>query len=357
MTMTPEDVLSLFSSLNASPFWELTGETHQERLERIAEEINSGQRTIAHVTSAIEGIVSRMADQGTTKIFYPPGSFVPRPTVYGSSGEDTELWIPLWMRGTALEEIYREAWITYGNTRYALAVVQEHPIYDTIFPGNRREDGSIRLPESEYLSVLEGYEDAFESVGLNPDLFRSGFVAGIEMNLSPDELYSTRLLPVWEQVINAGDAIRAEYAELWNLNLTDAAILASILDPNIGTGVLNRTISQAEISGRAMESGFDISSQFRDVLLESGVNKESATNLFQTAEGLLPILETLRARHTDSEDVFDIEEFAGASIFRDPQESLRMRRILQAERASFQPNTSLVMQRDEFNRVVGLARI
>lgn len=357
MTLSQNEIRALFAEMGVSVSTELSGETEAERIDRIAGELASGQRTEEQLRSSIQGIADRSSATRMTPVTPPPLPFTQIPAQYQVSGTDTELWIPLWMRGTALEQIYRDAWVEYGNTRYALSVVQESPGYDLIFPGNRREDGSIRLPEGEYLATLEGYEDAFESVGLNPDLFRAGFVSGIEMNLSPDELYSTRLLPVWEQVINAGDAIRAEYAELWNLNLSDAAILASILDPEIGTGVLNRTISQAEISGRAMESGFDISGQFRDLLLEGGVNKEVATNLFQTAEGLLPILETLRKRHSDSEDVFDIEEFAGASIFRDPTESLRMRAMLQAERASFQSNASLISSRDEFGRVVGLARL
>lgn len=207
MTLSSNQIKVLFAEMGVSIKDELSGETTWERVDRIAEELASGARTEADLISSIQGIADRTAARLTAAP--EPLPFTKFPTQYQPSGSDTELWIPLWMRGTALEAIYREAWINYGNTRYALAVVQEHPTYDTIFPGNRREDGSIRLPESEYFSVLEGYEDAFEAVGLNPDLFRSGFVAGIEMNLSPDELYSTRLLPVWEQVINAGDAIRA----------------------------------------------------------------------------------------------------------------------------------------------------
>jgi len=356
MTLSQNEIRALFDEMGVSLEDELSGETTWERVDRIAAELASGERTEAGLRSSIEGIAIRSAAGSTAPPAPVPLPFTQIPQMYFPSGTDTELWIPLWMRGTSLEQVYRDAWVEYGNTMYALAVVQESPFYDQIFPGNRRDDGTIRLPESEYFATIEGYEDAFEAVGLNPNLFRNGFVDGIEMNLSPDELYSTRLLPVWEQVINAGDAIRAEYAELWGLQLSDAAILASILDPDIGTGVLNRTISQAEISGRAMESGYDISSQFRDALLEGGVTKETATNLFQTAEGLLPILEVLRTRHSDSEDEFDIEEFAGASVFRDPTESLRMRAMLQSERASFQSNASLISTRDKYGRVVGLTQ-
>lgn len=269
------------------------------------------------------------------------------------------VWIPLWMRGNALEQIYLDAWDETGSTVQALLTVQESDEYDVLLPGNRREDGYIRNEEAMYFSIIEGYEDAFESVGLSADFFASygeGFIPLIEGNVSPDELYSTRLLPVWEDVRNGGDFVRAEYAEMWNIDLTDEAIMASILDPEgIGTGVLNRSIAQSEISGMAMRGGYDIDAEFRDLLLDEGeLTRESADDLFSSAKGVLPILEVLRRRHTDSDDAFDIEEFANASVFRDPQDSLRMRRMLRAERASFSPNSSLTNARDQAGRIVGL---
>ena len=273
------------------------------------------------------------------------------------------VWVPLWMRDTPLEGVYRAAWEETGSPAEALIAVQESPEYNNILPGNKRDDGTIRLPEGEYFATIEGYEDAFESVGLSADFFASygeGFIPLIEGNVSPDELYSTRLLPVWEQVINGGDFVRAEYAEMWGLDLTDAAIMASILDPEgIGTAILNRSIAQSEIAGSAMSSGYDITDTFRDQLLDSDrlAGKTEADDFFSGAEGLLPVLEVLRKRHSNSDDEFDLEEFANASLFRDPTDSLRMRQMLRSERASFQSNASLINSRDQLGRVVGLEAI
>jgi hypothetical protein len=269
------------------------------------------------------------------------------------------LWIPYWMRGTQFEQIYKAEWIESGSTSLALDAVRNSPLYDQTFPGNKRDDGSYRMDEGTYLSTIEGYEDAFESVGLSAEWFKrhsGGFVALIEGNVSADELFTTRLMPVYEDVILGGDYVRAEYAEMWGIDLTDQAIMASILDPDgIGTGILNHSIAQAEVAGMAARSGYDISDEFRDLLLNEGeLTRETADDLFTSAKGLLPVLEILRRRHSDSEDEFDIEEFAGASVFRDPQEAMRMRAMLRSERASFQSNSSLINRQDDMGRMIGL---
>lgn len=167
-------------------------------------------------------------------------------------------WLP-----DALVRVYANAWAETGDPDLAWAYVQADPQYDTYFPGNRREDGTLRHTEFEYWSTMEAYADVFRSVGLNPELWRDRFVTLMEGEVSPDELAAERIEPVFERVLDSSPEIRAYYAETYGLELTDSAILASVLDPELGDKILNKQISIAEIGGEAALRGFDLAATDR----------------------------------------------------------------------------------------------
>lgn len=243
-------------------------------------------------------------------------------------------WMP-----QELLEIYAGFWIESGDPTLALAQTQQDPVYEKYFPGNTRDDGSLRFTEQEYLSNLESYQNTLLTVNVNPDLFSSQFVALIEGDVSPSEFYD-RVSAVNDRILLAAPEIAEEYARLNGLELSVEAMLAAALDPTVGDLILNKQISIAEIAGAASIHGFRLQAATASRLEEIGTSFDSAGESFAQGKELVPILDVLARRHSDPDDDFDIEEFVSATLLDDPQERRRLRRLLSQESSTFsRPNT------------------
>lgn len=243
-----------------------------------------------------------------------------------------------------------------GDT--ALEWIQASPEYDVIFPGNRREDGSLRHSEDVYFSIIESYERDLRNVGLNPDVFSGRFPELIEGEVSPDEFWQERVLPMYERITSLGPDLMSRYAADYNLDMTPEALLAAALDPDLGSKILERRIALTELkaeSDRAFDT--DLTNRYApliDEMLEFGVTQGTARNLFQDAAGLIPTLTTLASRHADPDDDFDLAEFTQASLFEDPVQKRRMRRLVAQEEATFAGGAAIDFVRDRSGGVAGL---
>lgn len=257
-------------------------------------------------------------------------------------------WLP-----EALVQTYVEAYVEHGDPDVAWATVRQAPEYDTYFAGNRRDDGTLRYSEQEYASIIEDYRDSVESVGISAELFNDRYAALIEGNVGPGEFYN-RINAVTERVRFASADIRAAYTDRFGYDLTDEAILASVMDPNIGQAVLDRQITMAEISGEAATRGFDIDVDMATDLFGAGLDRQAATQLFGEAANLLPTLGVLARRHADPDDDFDLDEFTNAMVLDDPFQRRRMRRLIAQERASFSEAGNVGVARNQAGGLTGL---
>lgn len=211
---------------------------------------------------------------------------------------------------------------------------QYRSLYDHFFPGNRRDDGSLRLSETNYRSRIDTYEDVLLGVGVNPDAFDQMFPGLISGDVGEAE-FTQRVESMYERVIEAAPSIREYYAANYALDMTDAAIIASFLDPDVGNAILNRTMAISEIGGEASSRGFRVNLDLATRLEQAGVTQDQAQDLFGAAAMDVPALNVLAARHADPDDDFDINEFTQAAIFDDPVQRRRMRRMVAQERATF----------------------
>ncbi len=258
---------------------------------------------------------------------------------------DYSYLIPAWLRGTPLGDIWQEAYIQTGDGSAALEAVRTDAEYDLVFAGNKREDGSIRYDENTYLSTMESYADSIESIGLNAALFADKFVQLIEGDVSGPEFWQDRVKPIYDRVIKNTAAVQKEYADAFGIAMTREAILASVLDPDgLGAGILEETISMSELKGE-YSSRFDASpdmmgDDYFKELDEYGVDQGFSRQLFANAEVMVPAIAALAARHADPDDSFDLAEFTSATVYGDPFEASRMRRLMAQERASFQQASS-----------------
>jgi len=153
-------------------------------------------------------------------------------------------------------------------------------------------------------------------------------------DVSPREMTS-RIEAAYERIIDATPAIRQFYSDNFGIEMTDAAIIASVLKPSLGEQVLNKQISMAEIGGEAATRGYEIAGAMTEELFRAGLGRDQAAGLFGAAATQLPILDVLAKRHQDPDDDFDLEEFIGAGIYDDPEQRRRMRRLVAQERSLF----------------------
>jgi hypothetical protein len=266
--------------------------------------------------------------------------------------------IPFWMRNTPLEDTFLNdpdyGWYATGDPRLAMEAVRRDPAYDEIFPGNRREDGTLRYTEDQYFGIIESYEDSLLAINLNPDLFRnrfSGLLAGL---VSPVE-FAGRVENVYEQVIESAPQVAAYYANTYGLDMTPEAIIASVLDPDIGDSIVNRRIAISQVGGAASARDFTIGKDLAERLVNYGVDTlGEAQTYFAEAASVQPVLDVLARRHADPDDDFDLEEFSSAAIFGDPEQRRRMRRLMAQERAEFGPDTALSIRQNRSGSLTGL---
>ncbi len=246
-----------------------------------------------------------------------------------------ETYVPIWMRGTPLEQVSINAWVETGDVQMAREAVRADPAYGQFFPGNVREDGSIRYDEDTYLAITESYGDALLSVGVNPDLFSTRFGELIAGAVSPAE-FASRVENVYTRVIDATPEVAQRMDEFYGVGLTTEAILASFMDPDIGTAILEKRIAVSEVAAEASTRNFSLTFDFANRLYEAGTDTASeAARFFSLAENALPTLAVLAARHADPDDDFTLEDFAASEIFGSAAQRRRTRTLLAQERASF----------------------
>ena len=261
---------------------------------------------------------------------------------------------PSWPR--ELLDLYADEWIETGDAGLALARVRATDAYANFFPGIRREDGSLRMTEGDYLSARDIFNAELESIGLNSELFGQTFVDLLEGDVSPREMVS-RVEAAYTTIIDRAPEILSFYAqEAGMTDLTPEAVVASFLDPRVGEEILNRRIGIAEIGGQAAIRDFDLDLDLVTRLYEVGITTSAATEAFSAATEAVPVLNALARRHNDPDDDFDINEFVGAQLLDDPFQRRRMRRLISQERAQF-TTTSPIRRSRETGAVAGLTQL
>lgn len=253
-------------------------------------------------------------------------------------------WLP-----APLATVYAMSWIDTADQDLALAAMRADNRYNQYFAGNRREDGSFRYDEATYSAVKESFRSSLMTVGVNPDLFQNQFVNLLTNEVSPAE-FTRRIDVVASRVLAQSEQMKQYYADRFGIQLTNAALVASVLDPSINDAVLERRLTTAEIGAEAALKGYGLDFDMADRLYDSGVDRGQANQLFGQAAGTIPEVNALVARHNDPDDSFDLNEFLSAAVFGDSLQRRRLRQALSNESASFAGQGSIAQ-----NQAGGLA--
>lgn len=240
-----------------------------------------------------------------------------------------------------LASIYREEFLRSGRHDLALAAVRQSPRYDSYFPGNRREDGTVRYLEGEYRSVVDAYADSLSDFGVNADIFADHFGRLIAGDVSAQEfrgrvtaLYDTIGLRLGDET--SGDAWRQEFAQEFGVDpskVTLSTVLGVALDPQIGNEVLERRMSIVQVTANATRFGFSRSRVRAEALLNAGLQGQQAQQFYGQAAAQLPRLSGMAGRFNEGE--FGIGEFEEAFALGDVEDQRRVERLQRREASLF----------------------
>lgn len=227
-------------------------------------------------------------------------------------------------------------YIDTGDEQLALQETRNNrELYDRFYPGNRREDGSLRFSESDYARQIDGYRRTLSYYNIPPDTVTDWFPRLIEGNITADQ-FQQRVDQVYATVFQAGEGVRAAYARMYGVtDLSDGAILANAIDNSVSPVEMNLRISRAQIGGAAEDAGFTINLAEATRLQQAGFGMEAAQSFYRQARTLLPRLTDLVARHNDPDSDFSLDEFTDAIVFSTPEQTRRLTRLTLTESSQY----------------------
>ena len=283
-------------------------------------------------------------------------------------GQDILNILPPWMlQEPTFAQAFLEEVIEAGGTSntnaalIAMEVIRQAPeyrqMYDDVFTGNRREDGTLRLTESAYFSRIQGYRDALATVSdVDPAIFEEEYGDLISGDVGIDE-FQLRVDALYTRILENSPFIRDYYAENFGIDMTDAGILASMMSSRVGDAVLLKQITMAEIGGEASMRNYDLTTEFVNMLENQGMKRADAQEFFGSADSILPVLGALAQRHGDSDDTFDLFELAQANVFLDAGQMKRITQLVSQEEAMFTGGAQVELTRSQAGGLEGLEAI
>lgn len=239
-------------------------------------------------------------------------------------------WIP-----AELVAVFSSAWAKWGDANLAMAALRQDKRYDTYFAGNKRPDGTVYLNEAEYLSTMEGYNRRLQMFGLNDADFTQQKIQALQYGRSADEMEAD-LASVSQQILMQGPTIRDWYAaQGFSSDISDQAILASVLNPGVPPQEYEHRYRMAQVGGTASSYGFSIGRSQAERLTGLGLDQAQATQLYSRAAAELPTLQELVQRHNDPDDNFTLDDYTDAMVIHDPKQMQTIGRLLAEEHSLF----------------------
>lgn len=146
----------------------------------------------------------------------------------------------------------------YDSTTINLAL-QDTPEWKMRFAGNelRKSKGLSVLTPAQYIATEEQYRSVLQNYGLPTGFYDShdDFNNFIGNDISPSEIQS-RAQVAHDTYFSAPPEWRSMWA---NYGFSHGDAIASILDPNVGTQLIQDRAQQVQIGGTAKQAGFDVS--------------------------------------------------------------------------------------------------
>ncbi len=258
--------------------------------------------------------------------------FVPTPN-------QIESLVP-WLAGKGdLLQVYTDSYIETGSGDFAIAAVRQSESYPTYYPGITRDDGSIRMTETQYEATREGYFRILLENDLNPTVFdglgkMAAMVAG---DVSVSE-FKTRVEQARAAFVDnpLAQEIKNYYSENFEIDLSDSAVFAAALDPDMSIAILSNQIDQAEIGAEAALRNLDLNTTQAQRLLQAGITQQGASRLFARGADTIGTLNRL-SRIQNRDVSFNVDDVIQSQVFQDPQSIREQNLLIQQQQSGSSP--------------------
>ena len=153
----------------------------------------------------------------------------------------------------------------------------------------RKNDGTLRMTEQEYIVAKEFMELELRNYNLNPQVFGEDIVDAISGDVSPQE-FSERLQAGYQNIVQNIPQVKQVYLREFNLDLNEESIFGMFISPRLSTAVLDNQIRQSQILAEA-ETALGtraLTVQVARGLQQQGLTQAQARRGFQGAAALLP---------------------------------------------------------------------
>jgi len=220
----------------------------------------------------------------------PPGgggasgpSFETETQSYTPTLSDAQALFP-YFPGNILK-IILDSWVDSGSIDLAIAQGRASEDYAKTFPGIKREDGSLRMTEIQYLELKDAMKDSLRNYNLNPDIFQNEIIDAIQGDVDIKE-FQGRLQFGYEQLINNRDIVLEVYRAEYGMDLTEEALFAMFISPEIATSVLENQILVSQILAEAEVADITLGKSTVQEFISAGISQEQARGLFRETEQL-----------------------------------------------------------------------
>lgn len=234
----------------------------------------------------IQDLLDQLNNQEIT--YPPPGgasgpSFETETQSYTPTLGDAQALFP-YFPGNILN-IILDSWVDTGSIDLAIAQGRASEDYAKTFPGIKREDGSLRMTEIQYLEVKDAMKDSLRNYNLNPDIFQNEIIDAIQGDVDIQE-FQGRLQFGYEQLINNRDVVLEVYRAEYGMDLTEEALFAMFISPEIATSVLENQILVSQILAEAEVADITLGKSTVQDFISAGISQEQARSLFRETEQL-----------------------------------------------------------------------
>ena len=188
-----------------------------------------------------------------------------------------------------LIEVYVQGFVETGDRNLALLKMRSDPLMETVYPGIRKNDGTLRMTEQEYIVAKEFMELELRNYNLNPQVFGEDIVDAISGDVSQQE-FSERLQAGYQNIVQNIPQVKQVYLREFNLDLNEESIFGMFISPRLSTAVLDNQIRQSQILAEA-ETALGtraLTVQVARGLQQQGLTQAQARRGFQGAAALLP---------------------------------------------------------------------
>ena len=257
-------------------------------------------------------------------------------------------WLP-----KELVDVYIDSWVQHGDPTLAWGQVRASSAYERHFPGIRRDDGTLRMTEQDYLAHRDAFRRSFTQWGLNPQLFEDHHVDLISGDVSIQE-FRQRMDAKVTGVMQNLPQVREQFGRFYGIDaMDDRALVAAALDPDVGLEILQGRITSAQVGAEAAAQGFDRGRGRAEHLAQAGgLDQMGARQVFGQAARTVPQMQRFATRFRDQP--FGVEQFEEAAVFGSAEEQQRMQRLTASEQALFRRGGQV--QRDQTGALAGLRR-